>query len=243
MQALWRCFLHGYTDLVASCLCLPTYLCICILVVLFPCMIHGWLAPSPPCTASGAAVLSPPASPRASHTPLVRIPCTLSTAAVTAHAVWTSHCPGRGPVSHSSGGKWGRHPWLTGVFIHSHPGSVNVFAASRIGCVSGLMAFPWQVGFDVKVCGCPWPLRPLCALQTCFGSLLFCWHRIDPYRLLRLAMFSSLTYTYFFFPWMIVKGIFRHPYLSYWIVNLSWWIRLIKMALEEKSLCMPPKLK
>lgn len=55
-------------------------------------------------------------------------------------------------------------------------------------------------------------------------------------------MFSSLTQIYFFSPWMIVKGIFRHPYLSYWIVNLSWWIRLIKMALEEKSPCVLLKL-
>lgn len=39
----------------------------------------------------------------------------------------------------------------------------------------------------------------------------------------------------FFHPWMMEKGIFRHPHLSYWIVNLSWWIRLIKTALEEKS--------
>lgn len=97
------------------------------------------------------------------------------------------------------------------------------------------------------VCVCPSRCAGRARRPLLPGALTAYYHASrssDPYLLLKLAMFHlSLRHVFFFFfPRMIVKGIFRHPYCSYWIVNLSWWIRLIKMAFEEKPPFVPPKL-
>lgn len=85
--------------------------------------------------------------------------------------------------------------------------------------------------------GCP---HLLPRAVTCTLSLQPQFRSLSPY--LGLPCFHLLL-RHIFFPLDESKGHLRHPYGSHWIVNLSWWIRCIKMASEEKSPYVLLKLK